>query len=176
MSPSPPKLASTADFDALLQAVGETLTNWSHVETGLFRIFHAAIHAPALGPSSAAFVAVENVRAKLSMTNAALLACKPSEHDLKLWDKLKKRCNSESLERNRLAHAKVFLLQIGDRPINAVLGPYDHDLSFMTAKGQPDQRKIKRLANVQEINRRFVSLGRDLHKFARKLGQPISAP
>ncbi len=172
MSPSPPGPNSTADFDALLLAVGETLTNWSRVETGLFHIFHAAIHAPTLRPSSAAFVAVENVRAKLSMTNAALIASKLSEHDLKLWEKLEKRCNSESIERNRLAHSRVFLLKIGDKPINAVLGAYEHDLSFMTAKCQPDQRKIKRLANVQEINRRFISLGADLHKFAREIRQP----
>ena len=35
-------MTKMTDFDALLHATGQALTNWSHVETGLFRIFHEA--------------------------------------------------------------------------------------------------------------------------------------
>ena len=165
-------MAIMPEFDMLLRAVGSALTNWSFVETGLFRVFHEAICCPALGPSSAAFVAVENYRAKLSMTDAALRSSKSFQPHTQTWEALQERCISESKERNRLAHSKVFLLQRGAGKLKAVLGPYDHDMNFLTAKGQPDQRKLKNISNVVHINERFVKLGTDLGAFAQKIHQP----
>ena len=100
-------MAIMPEFDMLLRAVGSALTNWSFVETGLFRVFHEAICCPALGPSSAAFVAVENYRAKLSMTDAALRSSKSFQPHTQTWEALQERCISESKERNRLAHSKT---------------------------------------------------------------------
>ena len=162
----------TAEFDALLLAVGESITNWSRIETGLFEIFHEATHCPALGPSSAAFVAVENFRAKLRMVDATLRSSRQYKPHIKTWEALQKRCESESKERNRLAHSKVFLLQIGGKPAKAVLGSYDHDPNFLTAAGFPDQRKLKRISTVKHINQRFVKLGFDLGAFLQKIRQP----
>ena len=165
-------MTKLTDFDALLHAVGEALTNWSHVETGLFRIFHEAIQCPALGPSSATFIAVENFRAKRSMTDAALRSSKKFLPHIKGWEALNKRIESEAKERNRLAHSQVFLLQRGKKQFKAVLGPYGYDVSFLTAKGLPDQRKIKNISSVKHINQRFCELGSDLSAFARKIHQP----
>ncbi len=165
-------MARMTDHDALMHAVGEALTYWSFVETGLFRVFHEAIHCPALGPSSSAFIAVENFRAKLSMTDSALRVSKQFQPHIKAWEALQKRSVSESKERNRLAHSKVFLLRVGEKSLKAVLGPYDHDMTFLTAAGLPDQRKIKRISNVKHISQRFVELGSNLGAFAQKIHQP----
>ncbi len=162
----------TAEFDAFLLAVGEAITNWSRIETGLFEIFHEAIHCPALRPSSAAFVAVNGFRAKLSMVDATLRSSRKYQPHIKTWEALQKRCESESKERNRLAHSKVFLLEFGKGPAKAVLGSYDHDMTFLTAAGRPDRRKIKGVSNVRHINQRFVKLGYDLGAFAQKIHQP----
>ncbi len=148
------------------------LTNPIYRDNDAARRYLEAIHCPALGPSSAAFVAVENFRAKLSMTDAALRSSRQFHPHIKAWEALQKRCVSESKERNRLAHSKVFLLQIGKGPAKAVLGSYDHDMTFLTTAGLPDQRKLKRISTVKHINQRFVELGSDLGVFAQKIHQP----
>ena len=165
-------MTKMTDFDALLHATGQALTNWSHVETGLFRIFHEAIQCPAIRPSSAAFIAVENFRAKLRMADATLRSSRQYQPHITKWEKLHKRCESASKERNRLAHSKVFLLQIGGKPAKAVLSSYEHDMTFLTVSGRPDHRKIKNISNVADINQRFTELGFDLGAFARKIHQP----
>ena len=118
----------TAEFDDLLLAVGEAITNWSRVETGLSKISHESIHCPALAPSSAAFIAVENFRAKHSMIDVTLRSSRKYQRHIAAWEKLRERCKNESLERNRLAHSRVILLQVGQRPARAVLTSYEHDL------------------------------------------------
>lgn len=165
-------MVTMTEHDALLRAVGEGLTMWGRVETGLFRIFHEAIHCPALRPSSAAFIAVESFRAKLGMTDATLRSSRRFRPHIKEWERLQTRCISESKERNRLAHSTVFLLQVGTGKPKALLGSYEHDMNFLTARGRPDQRKLKNISNLKQIQNRFFELGSDLNTFARKIHQP----
>ena len=165
-------MVTMTEHDALLRAVGEALTMWAHVETGLFRIFHEAIQCPALGPSSAAFIAVENFRAKRNMTDATLRSSKMFHPHIKAWEALQTRCESASRERNRIAHSTVFLLQVGTGNLKALLGSYEHDMKFSTADGRPDQRKLKNISNLKQVQKRFLELGSDLNTFARKIHQP----
>ena len=80
------------EFDSLLLAVGEAISNWSRVEVGLYEVFHVSIYAPALGPSAAAFMALESFRAKLNMVDETLRASRKFKPHLAKWEKLFKRC------------------------------------------------------------------------------------
>jgi hypothetical protein len=64
--------ASEKERTAMLQAVGQSISDWAHVEDGLFNIFFKLMGCPALGPPSCAFIAAENVRSKIQMVDSMM--------------------------------------------------------------------------------------------------------
>ena len=164
-------LAETAEFNELLQAVGQAITDWAAVEEGLFQVFFRGLACPALGPPACAFIAADNVRAKIAMVDSIIRHSSLTEPLRSQWDALRKRCEAARKQRNDIAHRKATLLQIGKSKIKAVLTIYAHDVR-LHLKGEPHKLLRIPIEHVKEMSIKFRALGVDLQKFATQIPQP----
>lgn len=90
----------------LYAAIGRTLDQWAHLEEALCLIFERALGLDHSDAAAAAFYSQVNYRAKLDMTNAALLTC-TTEEEQKIWKSLYKSAQKAASKRNGLAHNQV---------------------------------------------------------------------
>ena len=163
--------ARTAEFDGLLQAVGQAITDWAQVEEGLFHIFFRALAAPALGPPACAFIAADNVRAKIAMVDSIIRHSSLTKPLIPQWEELLKRLNKARGNRNDVAHRKAAILQIGKGKPRAALLTYNHDFR-PSLKGEPHRMSYITLDRVKELAIEFRTLGRDLASFSASIPLP----
>src|SRR5262245_31911722 len=64
------KATEPNELDVLFRAVGLAISDWAFVEEGLFNIFEAILGGEAIGPPSCAFIAADNMRAKIGMVDS----------------------------------------------------------------------------------------------------------
>lgn len=166
---------TTTEYDDLLQAVGQAISDWAFVEEGLFEIFFCAMGCPALGPPACAFIAADNIRAKIAMVDSMVRHSKATQPMLPDWIKIHERCNTSRGHRNDIAHRKAVILQLGKSKPRPALIAYAHDLR-PTLKGEPHKKSRIELTRVRELSREFRKLGRDLQRFAHEIPQPRVRP
>lgn len=159
--------ASEKDINAMLQAVALAMSDWAHVEEGLFNVFFNLIGATALGPPACAFVAAENMRTKIKMVNSMMRHTKAGRKVLTEWETLQGRCNKLRASRNALAHRRITTLKLGKAKAQQALIGYAHDIRHALKDedefGIPSHIKIDR---VKAMSKDFRQLGVDLSKFA----------
>jgi hypothetical protein len=98
---------------AFYAAIGEGITEWSHVEDDLYMIFQRCIAALDHRTTAAAFYAAEAFRTRLAMTNAVLTYHFNESRELQThipaWENLHKAINKRVRKRNELAHHQVLI-------------------------------------------------------------------
>jgi hypothetical protein len=98
---------------AFYAAIGEAITEWSHVEDGLYMILQRCVAAPDHRTTAAAFYAVDAFRTRLAMTDAAVSYHFGQSHELQAhipaWEKLYKAIDKRARKRNELAHHQVLV-------------------------------------------------------------------
>src|SRR5271155_1046631 len=157
--------ASEKERCAMLQAMGQSISDWGLFEEGLFGIFFKLMACPALGPPSCAFVAAENVRTKIQMVDSMMRHSKAGRKVLPEWEELQYRCDKLRKARNSLVHRRVTTLKIGKAKGQPAIVPYNYDMrhSLKEKYGVPSHLKIDR---VQKLSKEFRLLAVDLLKFA----------
>jgi hypothetical protein len=163
--------ANMEEMKAMLQAVGQSISDWAHVEEGLFEIFYQLLAAPALGPPACAFIAAENVRSKIQMVDSMMRHDNAGRRVLAEWDNLLKRTDKLRAARNALVHRRVTTLKIGKAKAQPALIGYRHDIRHALEEeyGIPSHIKIDR---VRQLSQEFRELGMDLLKFSTKIRHP----
>lgn len=154
----------------LLLAVGEAISAWSRVEAALQDVFHICIGGKALGPTSAAFIAIENFRSKLAVCDAVVKAHLGKNQLIGFWEKQFEQTRRLSRIRNTLAHGQVVILKIGNSQSKAFVMGSLHDYSSK-GTGWPAVIKKTRL-NLKQVNEQTVScisLARNLAEFCKKV-------
>jgi hypothetical protein len=167
--------ANQKEFEAMLQAVGQSISDWANIEEGLFEIFFKLMAAPALGPPSCAFLAAENVRAKIQMVDSMMRHSIAGRKVLAEWEELLKRCNKLRIARNALVHRRVTTLKIGKAKAQPALIGYTYDIRHALEEeyGIPSHIKIDR---VRQLSNEFRELGIDLRKLANNIQRPAATP
>ena len=113
---------------AMLQAVGQAISDWAHVEEGLFAVFYELMASPSKGPPSCTFITAENLRTKIQMVDSMVRNTQSGRKVLSEWDKLQIRCNKLRIARNDLAHRKVATFTLGRGKAQPALITYSHDI------------------------------------------------
>src|SRR4051794_21699898 len=90
-------------------AIGEAITEWSHVEDWLCMILSACMQPGRYQVLPAVFYSVENLRSKLRMVESSLTITFPQGQHLDDWKRLQNAISSKSKLRNALAHHQVFV-------------------------------------------------------------------
>jgi hypothetical protein len=157
--------ANQREIETMLQAVGQSLSDWAFVEEGLFEIFARLMASPALGPPSCAFMAVDAMHAKIKMVDSMMCHSKAGRKVLPEWEKLKERCNALTTKRNALAHRRVTTLKIGRAKAQPALIAYKHDLRNALEEEYSVASHMK-VDAVKGLSKKFRELGADLLKFA----------
>lgn len=155
----------------LLRAVGQCITQWSRVEDALYMIFHHCIYCPALFPSQAAFVSVENFRSKLAMTDAVVRVSLQKNQLMSAWKKRHQELISLSHRRNFIAHGQVVMLSIGKaRPRAVVMGSFNDPFTLIKYGTNARASRLT-LKDVNSITAESTNLATRLTEFCKKLPQ-----
>ena len=153
----------------LLQAVGQSITSWALVEDALYKIFHVCIGSPSIVSSAAAFLAVENFRSKLAMTDAVVRTHLMKNQLVSVWKRRTQDVIKLSQRRNFIAHGQVVILRIGkSKPRAVVMGSFnDWSSHIKYGTGLRDSRV--NLSDVNSIIAESINLTKRLHEFCKKL-------
>lgn len=160
---------SSSEIDEIYVAIAESLSAWQRVEDALYKIFHTALGCPALAPSSAAFLAIENLRSKLAVTDAVVRIRLPRSDLVKVWNRRFHEATNLSKQRNKLAHNHVTSLQIGrSKPRMALIGP-TWDYSRLVMKGSNVSMPRIHTPQIKQFQREFLALAKSLSEFEKAL-------
>jgi hypothetical protein len=161
------------EMNAMLQAVGQSVSDWGLVEEGLFELFFRLLATPYQGPASCTFIAAENVRTKIEMVNSMVRHSEEGRKHLAEWEELLKRCNKLRVARNSLVHRKTTTLKIGNARSQPALVGYKHDFRHLLEEeyGIPSHMGI---ARVKELSKEFRELSVDLVQFAECVPPPTT--
>jgi hypothetical protein len=92
---------------AFYAALGEAITEWSHVEDGLYMVLERCLRPADHQAVAAGFYALDHFRSKLAMTDAVAIYCLAGSTHLEAWQKLHKAIERRIKKRNELAHHQV---------------------------------------------------------------------
>lgn len=123
---------------AMFAAIGGAMTAWARIEEGLTQVFSGCLtpsltlangmHFGDVSGPAAVFYAVENLRARLSMIEAALKRGLPdgdeTTHIVKLWGQVASGIKGPIKSRNRLAHWHVQVAELHDRSEARLVPPF----------------------------------------------------
>jgi hypothetical protein len=88
-------------------AIGKAISQWAHVEYGLFVITEGCFAHNIADVLSKAFFAIENFRSKLAFTDRAMAASNCSSEIKEEWHNLSKGLRNLSALRNSIAHNRA---------------------------------------------------------------------
>ena len=89
--------------DDFYRAYAIAMLNWQNVESSLFRMYYGLFNGTNLSQAGAAYFSLESFGAKLRLVDATAKVVL-DENAAKLWEKLKRRVENSSGDRNVLAH------------------------------------------------------------------------
>ena len=139
----------------LSHAVGECMGAWANVELKLQYLFRAILGCkPAIADTVLGIP--HSFERKSAMVHAVVklrLEAKPEL--LADWNVLYKYLGKMSSKRNEIAHATVFILHVGPKPV-AVLSPY-YKVSQAGANIEADE-VLRRFEAFRELDRALSSL------------------
>lgn len=167
-----PNLPKRGQVRSFYEALGRAISAWQSVERGLHEVFRSVAASNRPGAIAAAFFSLTTLRAKLSMTEAAAQFALYGSPLLKDWDRLAKRIESESRNRNRIAHQVVYVEfheVVKDKRVH--LSPEIANATYSL----PDKRKKVQPYTAQRLRqceKAFRSLARDLQVFSRRIPEP----
>jgi len=92
---------------AFYAALGEAITEWTHVEDGLYMVLERCLRPADHRAIAAAFYALDAFRSKLAMVDAVVWHCLADSPRLPDWQRLHKAIDKRTKKRNELAHHQV---------------------------------------------------------------------
>lgn len=156
--------------DEFYAILGRAVTAWQWAEMGLFMVFDRAIGSNTSGKVvSAAFFSIVNFKARLDMTNAAMLALL-EDHEVMLrdWIKLYEKIGAKSTIRNKLTHYDVFFHVTSNDAHSLFLAPnafHFHQTRKHYSK-EPNRFDINYIAQAEDS---FVKLAKEIIAFVQEL-------
>jgi hypothetical protein len=111
---------------AFYENLGRCISQWAHVEDGLFQCYMVALgQLDSILPAQAGFYAVQSPEGKLSVANSAVRFClleieNRSADMAGLWKSLVKKVEKRRTRRNQLAHFQV-LISMENKPGRRVM-------------------------------------------------------
>jgi hypothetical protein len=102
-----PDLTPVEEHIAFHMAIGQAVTQWAHVENGLFNICTVAFGKASVIVVGASFHAIENFRTKLAFTDNAVTQSVEFAQILPDWIKIRDQVQGLSSTRNKIAHCRT---------------------------------------------------------------------
>ena len=150
--------------------IGSAITQWAHIEFGLFDVVSAAFEDPKESPLASAFYSVENFRSKLQLVEQVVALKFRTTPHFDDWIILHGKLESAAKARNKLAHYWV-LIYPNDKPgLRMTLMP-----QLGNVRKTPPKKKPKKppgalhVKDIAQLSRRFSLLSNALHNYASRL-------
>lgn len=102
-----PVLTPVEEHIAFHMAIGQAITQWAHVENGLFNICTVAFSGVPTKVVGASFYAIDNFRTKLAFTDNAIAQSNTFKELIEDWAKLREQVRALSSTRNKIAHCRT---------------------------------------------------------------------
>ncbi len=145
-------------------ALGEAISSWYWVELRLFYMISRLLGFKDIKAAGAAFSAVINFNARLSMVDAAFQTKTQDEGLHADWNRLQKRLKKHARKRNNVAHLTVITFpQIAD-PDEMVYSTH----SLIDGTKSPIE-PVYLLKDVRQMTKDFHQLMLDFQKFIDQL-------
>ncbi len=144
--------------------LGHAITQWAHVEDGLFKIFWKLQGEPEFRITSAIFHTPISDKVCIDMVNNVASILLKKSPLLEEWQKLHKRTSQRLKKRNKLAHRTAF--HDPQDQSQSVLRPGLFDVVRTNMGVTKDTLNSKQ---IEEISKSFGRLAQDLQDFAEKI-------
>jgi hypothetical protein len=169
--PNYPKPSQVKTFFA---AMGRTIASWQSVETGLYEIYRTTTVASRPGAEACAFFSITSFRAKLNLTNAAVIFALHGHNSLLSdWKTLANRVGKKSDRRNEIVHGAVWTEVQEERPARKVyIGPNIDDYRAAPKRKPGQDIEPLTLERVSNYGKDFQVLAGQLYAFVRRIPPP----
>lgn len=104
-----PALTPVEENIAFHMAIGQAVSQWAHVENGLFNICVTAFKGSPPKVLGASFHAIDNFRTKLGFTDSAIQQSKAFSEVLADWAIIRDHVRGLSTTRNKIAHCRTIV-------------------------------------------------------------------
>lgn len=102
-------MSPAEENDLFYKNLGIAITQWAHVEMGLFAVFHVCLEPKDIESAAAVFFSTVTLQGKLDLIEKLLHLRRKSGSHLKKWNNLKERVRRQSKTRNHFAHYTVLI-------------------------------------------------------------------
>lgn len=110
---SAPEVTPSEEHVAFYMAIGRAVTQWAHIEHGLYHIASRIFGGDELGSLAFGFLSIENFRSKLAFVDRAFgTAVFFREFEVE-WADLREHIRGLSSRRNEIAHGRVIIYADG---------------------------------------------------------------
>ena len=148
-----------------LCAFATTILVWQYVENEIFMIFNTLLAPAEPEAVSAAFYAVINFQARLSMVNEAFLV-RVQENTLReRWEKLHEAIGRKETIRNKLAHLSETIVYSGGKPTLKLM-----PTTLRISSRKHVEHDVKHLLDFAD---QFRGLSNDLLDFQKDIAQHL---
>ena len=106
-----PEMTINEEYIAFDMSIGRAVTQWAHVEHGLYLIALRCFGSDDVGTLGAGFFSIENFRAKLAFVDRIFATASFAKTFGKDWSFVRDRVQSLSSRRNEIAHGRVICYQ-----------------------------------------------------------------
>jgi hypothetical protein len=165
-------MAASLDPKGLYLSVGEALSAFHSVETGLAACFafSCSTYGRNRDRAMSAFFAIEKFRSKLEVAHTSVRLLLRSEPELETWRNLHSRTEKASRIRNKLAHGATKMIHTKSGP-KTVLAGHDRDVRWMLAGSTAQSPPSMGLTEIAEAKGRFLKIGEELHTLSHRIHQ-----
>lgn len=104
-----PILTTGEEHIAFYMAIGRAVTQWAHIENGLYHVANRVFGEDTAAPLAFGFMSIENFRSKLAFVDRAFgTAIFYREFELD-WAEVREQVRGLSSRRNEIAHGRVII-------------------------------------------------------------------